>query len=159
MSQAIEPKLTLTIINSFVINSSQFLNQFSATVHSRISDLSRQLQRLEVQASLLEYKLNSIPAIASPPPPKPAPPQPTTSQAAEPQAQQAATTTPGAPIQPPQAQPVEEPPKPAGPVIPEELKMYVRMIGVGVPRPAVKHKMMADGHDPDKLDEICPEVA
>jgi hypothetical protein len=52
----------------------------------------------------------------------------------------------------------EEPPKPAGPVVPEELKMYVRMVNVGVPRLAVKHKMVADGHDPDKLDEICAEV-
>lgn len=154
MSQAIEARQTLTIINSFVVNSSQFLNQFSATVHSKISTLSRQLQRLEVQASLLEYKLNSIPAIASPPPPKPAP-QPAAT-ATQPQ-----TTTQAPTAQPTQPAPevVEEPPKPAGPVIPEELKMYVRMVNVGVPRPAVKHKMLADGHDPDKLDEICPEIA
>jgi hypothetical protein len=154
MAQAIESKQTLTIINSFVINTSQFLNQFSATVHSRISTLSRQLQRLEVQASLLEYKLNSIPAIASPPPPKPVPQAAVTAAPA----QQSTAGPPPLPGQVPEVVVDEEPPKPAGPVVPEELKMYVRMVNVGVPRLAVKHKMVADGHDPDKLDEICAEV-
>ena len=94
------------------------------------------MEQLEALTALFEYKVISLPTDFTPPTPKqevkPAGDNPAVSQA------------------PPE---IEEPSKP---VIDEEYKPYVRMMNIGVPRQAVKHKMMADCKDRDKIDELLP---
>ena len=51
---------------------------------------------------------------------------------------------------PAEPEPVEEE-APAGP--PPEMMVYIRMCKVGVPPPAVKQKMSAEGMDPSELDK------
>jgi hypothetical protein len=52
--------------------------------------------------------------------------------------------------------PADVPPEPPKQEIPEEYLMYTRMLKLGVPRVAVKHKMVADGVDPNIIDELVP---
>ena len=137
MADAIDTKKTISMINAFAVATGEFLNHFCAKAHKRISAVNRQMERLEALAALLEYKVNSLPAdFASPPAAVKSDSQINNNESVQ------------------QARPGEvEPPKPA---IDEEYKQYVRMLNIGVPREAVKHKIMVDGNNPDKLDEIVP---
>jgi len=40
---------------------------------------------------------------------------------------------------------------------PDNLKKYIRMIKMGVPVPAVKLKMKAEGEDPDSIDKFLDD--
>lgn len=51
---------TAELVNKYMLSTIQFMNRFSASCEERISRASRQLQRVEVQVTLLEYKLDSI---------------------------------------------------------------------------------------------------
>ncbi|CAG9335026.1 unnamed protein product [Blepharisma stoltei] len=132
MGEAIEPKKLIAVINAFAITTSEFLNHFCTEAHNKLSQVNHQIEKIEALTALLEYKLNSIPAEQLAPPPKP--------------------VEPGQPAQEEEQQPAKE-------VVPDNLKKYVRMVEVGVPRPAVKHKMAADGEDSSLLDKYLPPEA
>jgi len=55
---------SLTFVNSFLIQTTQFLNRFANTCEQKLSDVSSQLQQLEITMGLLEAKLASIPESA-----------------------------------------------------------------------------------------------
>ena len=85
-------KTTLAFINNFVINTTQFVNRFSYLAEQKLSDVSRDIHRLEITMSILEAKLDSIPGLenitaADLPPETTTSAQPTDQQA-QPQAQQ-----------------------------------------------------------------------
>lgn len=128
MGEAIEPKKLIAVINAFSITTSEFLNHFCTMAHHKLSQVNAQIEKVEALTALLEYKLNSIPSEQLAPSPKPVE-----------QGQQ------------PQEAEVQEAPKEE---IPEELKTYKRMINMGVPRSAVKHKMTIDQIDVSLLDVI-----
>ena len=135
---SIDTKKTIAMINAFSVATGEFLNHFCAKAHKKISQVNRQIERLEGLTALLEHKVNSFPADLNPPP---APP------VATPQANTAdPTSAPAAAVE-------AEPPKPE---IDECYMTYIRMLKVRVPRQAVKLKMRADGFDPDILDQIKP---
>jgi hypothetical protein len=46
-------------------------------------------------------------------------------------------------------------PAPAPATIPEYMHTYIKMIKMGIPRDAIKHKMIMAGHDPTELDTPC----
>ncbi|CAG9312149.1 CCDC53 [Blepharisma stoltei] len=131
MGEAIEPKKLIAVVNAFAIMTSEFLNHFCTEAHNKLSQVNHQIEKIEALAAILEYKLNYIPAEQLQPPPKP--------------------VEPGVPAQQEEQQPQKE-------EVPENLKKYVRMVDVGVPRPAVKHKMTADGEDPALLDKYSPPI-
>lgn len=56
-------KKTLAYVNNFIINTTQFLNRFSYLCETKLNDVSRDIQRLEITMSILEAKLNSIPEL------------------------------------------------------------------------------------------------
>lgn len=58
---ALENKKLITIINSFVVSTSEFLNKFCAEAHAKLSNVHRNVERLEVLIELLEYKLKNFP--------------------------------------------------------------------------------------------------
>ena len=55
---------SLTFVNSFLIQTTQFLNRFANTCEQKLSGVSSQLQQLEITMGLLEAKLASIPESA-----------------------------------------------------------------------------------------------
>eukprot|EP00758_Cryptobia_borreli_P001673 Tbor_TRINITY_DN2436_c0_g1::TRINITY_DN2436_c0_g1_i1::g.2570::m.2570/K18463/CCDC53; WASH complex subunit CCDC53 len=58
--KAAEFQRTTELINKYTISTLQFINRFSATCEMKILSVNRQLERLEAQVILLEYKLDSI---------------------------------------------------------------------------------------------------
>ncbi len=54
---------TLTIINNFVIRTTQFLNTFERVCEEKLAKVSRDVQRVEVVLAILESKLGSIPEV------------------------------------------------------------------------------------------------
>ena len=158
MAAAIDPKKSITIINAFVVSTVQFLNQFAVKANDKLDKLNRQIQRLEALTQLLEYKLADIPAISEPPK--------SVSEASKSAASSVdpSSKPPSQPDSQPAQNPSEEsasaqPPQPPQPEIPDEAKTYVRMLGFGIPRDAVKQKMRSEGHDPSLLDVWMPVQA
>lgn len=122
------------MINAFSVATGEFLNHFCAKAHKKISQVNRQIERLEALTVLLEHKVNSFPADFQ------APPAPVS---------QAIVNNSDSGTQ--QAEP--EAPKEE---VDEIYVTYLRMLKVRVPRAAVKRKMEADGLDPDILDKLKP---
>lgn len=60
MARAPEFQRTIELINKYTISTLQFMNRFSSHCESKLLHVNRQLQRLEAQVVLLEYKLESI---------------------------------------------------------------------------------------------------
>ena len=54
-------KKSLVIVNNFVVNTTRFLNRFSAIVDEKLLKVSNNLSRLETTLSILEAKLDSVP--------------------------------------------------------------------------------------------------
>eukprot|EP01120_Amphizonella_sp_Union-15-10_P008885 TRINITY_DN3286_c0_g1_i1.p1 TRINITY_DN3286_c0_g1~~TRINITY_DN3286_c0_g1_i1.p1 ORF type:complete len:240 (+),score=51.84 TRINITY_DN3286_c0_g1_i1:73-792(+) len=51
---------TLSFVNNFIINTTEFLNHFSYLCEQKLVNVHRQIQRIEITMSLLEAKLSSI---------------------------------------------------------------------------------------------------
>ena len=62
---------TIAMINAFSVATGEFLNHFCAKAHKKISQVNRQIERLEGLTALLEHKVNSFPADLNPPPAAP----------------------------------------------------------------------------------------
>ena len=73
---------TVTAVNNFVISTTQFLNKFSYLCESKLEEVHKNLQRLEITLNILEAKLSSIPGLEGNVPPA------TTSQSSAPPQQQ-----------------------------------------------------------------------
>jgi len=58
---SISHKKTTTLINYFILNSSQFLNNFSSDAEIKVHDIDEKLDELETMISLFESKLDSLP--------------------------------------------------------------------------------------------------
>ncbi|XP_062603935.1 WASH complex subunit 3-like [Saccostrea cucullata] len=159
--EAIQQKRTIAFINHFITHTASFLNQFSCVCEEKLEHLSNRIQNLEITLSLLETKLSSIPGLDS----VTAPTSSTTS--APPAASDTPATTsgtpsappaPGAPPPPPTQDEAPPPPppeeeNPSNPVSKDSrYARFFKMLQVGVPEPAVKNKMRAEGLNPDLLD-------
>jgi len=153
--EGISSTKTLSAVNSFVINTTQFLNRFSYVCELKLNDISRHIQQLEVSLALLEAKLQSVPglndAVGGAPLPAPA----AISSGAPPAGSDHANAIGEVPA-PAIASEAHVPAEPEKPV----LKMkddpryarYFRMLVVGVPMAQVKQKMMAEGYPPEILE-------
>lgn len=160
--EAIQQKRTIAFINHYITHTASFLNRFSCVCEEKLEHLSNRIQNLEITLSLLETKLSSIPGLDS----VTAPASSTTAAPAATSDTTSSTTSgappappaPGAPPPPPTqdeappAPPPEEE-KPANPVSKDpRFARFFKMLQVGVPEPAVKNKMRAEGLDPSFLD-------
>jgi hypothetical protein len=54
-------KKTLTLVNYFILNASQFLNSFSAVSENKIHQIDEKLDRLETLIAIFEAKMASLP--------------------------------------------------------------------------------------------------
>lgn len=157
--EAINQKRTIAFINHFIVHTSRFLNRFSYVCEEKLEALNTRIQQLEISLSLLEAKLSSIPGLENV--------TIATSSAATGSSSVSAGTessittatsavTPGSTPGPPAVVPepekvvVEAQPEKTVSQDPRYMK-YFKMLQVGVPEPAVRGKMAADGLNPDLL--------
>src|SRR5256885_1552207 len=54
---------TVSLVNNFVINTSEFLNKFSYLCEQKLSKVTSEIERLEITMNILEAKLASIPGL------------------------------------------------------------------------------------------------
>ncbi|KAK4299192.1 hypothetical protein Pmani_028510 [Petrolisthes manimaculis] len=172
--EAINQKRTLAFINHWVLHTVAFLNQFSALCEERLVSLSTKLRRADHTLAILEAKLKSVPWLEDVVAPSIDTTTTTTSTAtvqSEPTTvttqsvpnsattttttttegqdvvdiaeEDTTTTTPAAP-EPSNATPVSQDPR---------FVRYFRMLKMGVPDPAVRMRMSADGVDPSILND------
>ncbi|KAL1462989.1 hypothetical protein WDU94_014782 [Cyamophila willieti] len=159
----IQQKRIVEFVNNFVISTVQFLDKFSNNCDISLQRLDVKLRKVEAELCILEYKLNSVPALkitsvsnvtpslpqSSEPPnpdphpnviPSPTPPIPEVVQTNDSKESSADNDNPPDETD---VKPKEE--------IPEELKRFYKMIQFGVPVQAVKLKMKAEGFDPELI--------
>jgi len=60
---------TLVLVNDFIIKTTQFLNRFASLSEQKLSEVTRNIQRLEITLTILEAKLASIPDVPGTAPP------------------------------------------------------------------------------------------
>ena len=58
--QPIPTKKTLMVLNSFIINTVDFLNKFNAVSEQKLLQVHHAIQRVEITLALLEGKLDSV---------------------------------------------------------------------------------------------------
>ncbi|XP_013791820.1 WASH complex subunit 3-like [Limulus polyphemus] len=144
----IHQKRTLAFLNHFLIRTTSFLNHFATVCDEKLENLLTRIQKLESSMSILEAKLASIPGLEN----VTACTQPVENQNIE---------TPV--LQPPVEAPAEEPiamtektVQPEKPVMTisqdPRFAKYFKMLNLGVPVAAVKHKIFMEGLDPNILD-------
>jgi len=56
-------KKTVTLVNNFVINTTEFLNKFSYLCEQKLGKVTADIERLEITMNILEAKLASIPGL------------------------------------------------------------------------------------------------
>ncbi|XP_030383769.1 WASH complex subunit 3 [Scaptodrosophila lebanonensis] len=137
----------LTFVNSFLINTCTFLNEFTLSCEAKFIELERKLQRTEAALIILEAKLASIPT--DPEGDVAVPSQPAQIPVSAPQDPKANANIVACETE---SLPVES--KPTGVRVCEDIryKKYFKMVQVGVPAAAVKLKMQSEGLEPSLLD-------
>jgi len=157
---------TLVLVNDFIIKTTQFLNRFASLSEQKLSEVTRNIQRLEITLTILEAKLASIPDA-----PGTVPDAPST-----------ITIAPGAPLDSSNGEIKLPPPSSSSSNMNDDMDdtvsvvdggvqesgglkykedprytKYFRLLKAGVAEGAVKQKMEMEGHNPDILDN--PEGA
>ncbi|ESO89342.1 hypothetical protein LOTGIDRAFT_183391 [Lottia gigantea] len=170
--EAIQQKRSIAFINHFITHTARFLNRFSCVCDEKLENLAGKIQRLEVSLTILEAKLSSIPglenvtvepsststAAATPAPAKPVSNGPVSTSEPSATSQPPVANGPTAvAIETPQ-EPVDTTPKMTNSQDPRYSKFF-KMLQVGVPVPAVKMKMSAEGFNPDIIDKPDDPVA
>ncbi|XP_048769445.2 WASH complex subunit 3-like [Ostrea edulis] len=156
--EAIQQKRTIAFINHFITHTASFLNRFSCVCEEKLEHLSNRIQNLEITLSLLETKLSSIPGLDSVTAPTVASETPASTSAPGAPPAPAAPLAQGAPPPPPTQDDGPPPPPPeeetpSNPVSKDpRYAKFFKMLQVGVPAPAVKNKMKAEGLDDSLLD-------
>eukprot|EP01117_Protostelium_nocturnum_P000323 TRINITY_DN10392_c0_g1_i1.p1 TRINITY_DN10392_c0_g1~~TRINITY_DN10392_c0_g1_i1.p1 ORF type:complete len:317 (-),score=129.50 TRINITY_DN10392_c0_g1_i1:35-985(-) len=153
---------TVSLVNSFVISTSQFLNKFSFICEKKLSEVSRDIQRLEITMNLLEAKLASIPGLdgISAPPMQEASSDVSSAPnhvrfAEEPSYSSEATGGPPPPPPPPgtfsSSAPIES--DNSGPKVKDdpEYAGWFRKLKAGVSEQAIRNGMELAGLDPDLI--------
>jgi hypothetical protein len=148
-------------INQFAERTVDFLNRFSTIADLKLLEVSERIQNLEILTAILEKKLQSIDGLnftPGQPLPPPAPPAEAVSVSAPP--------PPPPPRPPPDAgdtalppEEVEAPTAEEAPPAPPSIRddpayaHYIKLKLVGVPVHAFQEKMIAEGLNPELLNE------
>jgi len=165
--EALPYKKTVAMVNNFIINTTQFLNRFAYLCEKKLTDVDRNIQRLEITMNILEQKLASIPGLegiqgGAPPAQQDAQaaaaPAATTPAAPAAQAPGANIPTPPPPPNavpaPAVAAPVAAAPASSGVTNQNDPRFsrFFKMLKIGVPAAQIRQKMMFEGVDPDILE-------
>ncbi|XP_055684515.1 WASH complex subunit 3 [Lutzomyia longipalpis] len=147
----IHQKRILAFVNTFVVSTVTFLNKFVIKCESKFIEFETKLQKVEASLAILENKLASIPGIPGA--------VPDTEKVAEPPRQVVNEEHPEEVKEieevEPQQETVDAPEECVGVRACEDTRYrkYFKMVQFGVPPPAVKQKMNAEGLNPDILDD------
>uniref|UniRef100_A0A1L8DCF2 Putative wash complex subunit ccdc53 protein isoform x1 n=1 Tax=Nyssomyia neivai TaxID=330878 RepID=A0A1L8DCF2_9DIPT len=145
----IHQKRILAFVNTFVISTVTFLNKFVIKCESKFIEFETKLQRVEASLAILENKLSSIPGLPAEEVSVNAPPTPKERQDRQ-------------DVEVPEQVEVEVVDEPAeveqtieGVRACEDIRYrkFFKMVQFGVPPPAVKQKMNAEGLNPEILDD------
>ncbi|XP_067675620.1 WASH complex subunit 3-like [Haliotis asinina] len=159
--EAIHQKRTIAFINHFITHTASFLNRFSGVCEQKLEHLSNRIQHLEISMSLLEAKLSSVPGLENV---TVAASSSTTTTVTDSSATPSTTTAAPASSATAAPAPSTAPGDPGAAAAAEEAKptmtvsqhpsyaRFFKMVQVGVPAMAVKNKMIAEGLNPDLLD-------
>jgi len=156
-------KKTVTLINSFVINTTEFLNKFSYLCEQKLAKVTSDIERLEITMNILEAKLASIPGLentvqlksqeeipsgpavsAYDPIPSPPPSMSNGIHSEEEKEDSENEEFEPAPP-PPQSEKMKMKDDP-------RFKSYFNLVRLGAPIPQIKMQMQAQGLDPSILD-------
>jgi hypothetical protein len=159
-------------INQFAERTVDFLNRFSTISDLKLLEVSERIQNLEVLTSILEKKLQSIEGLNFTPGQPLPPPAPTAPDQGAPAGVPLPPPPPPPPPPPggspsPAPSPAEPSPEsaPEGEAAPEEAPAapsirddpayarYFKLKSIGVPLAALRPKMIAEGLDPDVLND------
>jgi WASH complex subunit CCDC53 len=171
MDDAVPIKQALVLINTFITDTTAFLNKFAVLADDRLRKVDRQVTNVEKSLLVLEGKLNSIQGLEAGAPQAPAaapaelPPVEAPPAAPAVDAGAAQVSPPPAPVVPPPA-PATDAPVAEAPAAPEpepEVNLllikddptftrWFTMLKVGIPLQAVKNKMQSEGYDPSVMD-------
>mmetsp|Transcript_23417 Transcript_23417/g.30402 ORF Transcript_23417/g.30402 Transcript_23417/m.30402 type:complete len:197 (-) Transcript_23417:648-1238(-) len=142
---------TVMLVNNFIVNTTEFVNEFASTCEEKLSQVSRRLSDVELTLALLEAKLNSVPGISDVSDEKEAQNKtssdlPTYEEKEQQQnevvrnEQQVETkSTADNDMTPAREHPTYAP--------------YFKLQRLGVPEPQIKMKMQNDGVDPSVFDD------
>ena len=133
--EGIQRKRVLKFVNHFVVQMSNFLSNFSQTCDIKLLTLANKLQNLETSLVLLEHKLESIPQL-------------TVVQIDKKFPQSSQETK----IVSEEIQQVEENIEKEDAIVDPQIKVFEKMLNVGVPEQAVRLKMRSQGLDDRLLD-------
>jgi len=163
--ESVPYRKTITLVNNFIINTTEFLNKFSYLCEKKLENVSQQIQKLEITMNILEAKLASIPGLEGsvpidnnvPPSPEmnnvsssaPIPPPPP-----GPGSYSSSSTTTTATISTIPVAPSE--PEPNSDVLKVKddprYQPYFKMLRLGVVPENIKLQMRSRGVNPDLLD-------
>ena len=174
--ESVELPKTLMLVNNFVFTTMEFLNNMSETCEKKIASVATRINQLEILASVLEAKLDSMPdSIGDAPKLQRSSSDGTATQApTEDTAQAGAPAAPPAPGPPPPGEGGPAPPAPDAPAPPEgepaepeepaelpgvackdhpDYAPFFKLQRLRVPKPVLEQKMAAAGLDPAMLND------
>jgi hypothetical protein len=150
---AVPHQTTLHLVNNFVLLTTRFLYRFSNTCEEKLSEVSSGIQSLEISLSIIEAKLKIKGLEAAPAGAPAAAP----AAAAAPTPQAAPSSAPPVAAVVPEPEPEPEPVEATGVKVKDHpsYKRFVKMLELGVPKQAVKNKMLSEAPDlnPDMIDD------
>ncbi|XP_051174922.1 LOW QUALITY PROTEIN: WASH complex subunit 3 [Leptopilina boulardi] len=131
----INQKRTITFINHFVAHTVTFLNKFTLTCEEKLFEFENKLQRVQASLEILESRLSSVPGLVD-----------KTQTAEEIQKQEVVNQkdTPHNQVSEEKENPIKPPTL--------SVDKVLKMLQVGIPKPAVKIKMELEGLDSSVLE-------
>ncbi|GAB0093509.1 WASH complex subunit 3 [Sergentomyia squamirostris] len=154
----IHQKRILAFVNHFIVGTVTFLNKFVIKCESKFIDFESKLQKVEASLAIIESKLASIPGVQdihAPEPEAKRQNEPKKVLEEKPSEEVEIPAVIDAPEPSETAAPAPEQPQESGVKACEDVRYrkYFKMVHFGVPPPAVKQKMSAEGLEADILDE------
>lgn len=161
--EPLDTRRLVTFINHYLATTVSFLNHFSVQCESRLDRMQEQLHRIECRLKLLEGKLASVPGGVVVTPSASTNPTGESPVVAPNKTEEELNVrkepAPGPEVKQDQEEEREEGANsvastgaPPGPREDPQYAKYFKMVAVGVPVQAVKHKITQDGLDPSVLD-------
>ena len=146
MIEGIQRKRVLKFVNHFIVQMTNFLSNFSQTCDIKLLTLANKLQNLETSLVLLENKLESIPQLKVVQNETKTIPQTVFTEA---QKEGLNDTITHEKVVKKTEESMEE-----KELVDPQIKVFVKMLNVGVPEQAVRLKMQSQGLDDHLLDSF-----
>ncbi|CAG0898165.1 unnamed protein product [Cyprideis torosa] len=147
---------TAGFVNAVTLKMCDFLNSFGATCQEQLDQIDSRIQTTDTLLRGIEAKLASLPELGDPSQAEETVTNTIPEQIVVEASSQNSTmkSTGENEVTSEPSTPSAPPPAPVDP----HLAKFFKMVAVGIPPPAVKQKMKAEGYDPDLLDGPPPQL-